>query len=387
MSMFIQSLSPKHGVCAAKPCRAAPSPQKRAPLPGAHFIFALAIGRSGHAPRSAVAAVHGVEEAHQLAAAHRVLELFQRLGLDLADALAGDVELAPHFLQRVRVVVADAVAELDDFALAESQRLEDVVDFVLQHVVAGDVDGAVHRGVLDEVAEMGVLRLALAHGAVEGNRMLADAQHPPRLAHRNVGFLRDFVHRRLAADFLHQKAGDAPQAAHRFDHVHRNADGARLVGDGAGDGLTNPPRRVGGELVPAAVFVFLHRLHQAGVAFLNQVDEAESPVAVLLGDRHHQPEVAVGKLLLDHLILAVAGGHVGGAGAQAVQRLLGDHPDFEQAVLRLFQPPLVLRRQVAHPAGEQFLDFLLEGDGVFRHLLQPMLEGHDALGAQAQFLD
>ena len=38
----------------------------------------------------------------------------------------------------------------------------------------------------------------------------------------------------------------------RFDHVHRDKDGARLVGDGSPDGLTNPPRRVGGKLVSTA---------------------------------------------------------------------------------------------------------------------------------------
>jgi hypothetical protein len=42
----------------------------------------------------------------------------QRLGFDLADALAGDVELAAHFLQRARVAVAQAEAQFQDLALA-----------------------------------------------------------------------------------------------------------------------------------------------------------------------------------------------------------------------------------------------------------------------------
>jgi hypothetical protein len=55
-----------------------------------------------------------------------VLELADGLGLDLADALAGDLEDPADLLERVGVAVADAVAELDDLALAEGQRVEDV---------------------------------------------------------------------------------------------------------------------------------------------------------------------------------------------------------------------------------------------------------------------
>jgi hypothetical protein len=60
----------------------------------------------------------GAEEARELAGTHRVLELADGLGLDLADALAGDLEDPAYLLERVGVAVADAVAELDDLALA-----------------------------------------------------------------------------------------------------------------------------------------------------------------------------------------------------------------------------------------------------------------------------
>jgi hypothetical protein len=53
-----------------------------------------------------------------------VLELADRLGLDLANAFAGDLEDLTHLFERVGVAVADAVAELDDLALAVGQRLE-----------------------------------------------------------------------------------------------------------------------------------------------------------------------------------------------------------------------------------------------------------------------
>ena len=43
--------------------------------------------------------------------------LLQGLRLDLADALAGDAELLPHFLEGVVDAVEEAVAHLEDFAL------------------------------------------------------------------------------------------------------------------------------------------------------------------------------------------------------------------------------------------------------------------------------
>jgi hypothetical protein len=80
--------------------------------------------------------------------------------------------------------------------------------------------------------------------------------------------------------------------------VHRDADGARLVGDRAGDRLPDPPGRVGRELVAAAVLELVDRLHQADVAFLDQVEELQAAVRVLLGDRDHEAQVG-----LDHLLL------------------------------------------------------------------------------------
>src|SRR5216684_830747 len=52
----------------------------------------------------------GVREAAQPLAARGVAQLAQRLGLDLADALAGDREVLAHFLQRVVGLLADSEA-------------------------------------------------------------------------------------------------------------------------------------------------------------------------------------------------------------------------------------------------------------------------------------
>ena len=89
--------------------------------------------------------------------------------------------------------------------------------------------------------------------------------------------LADLLGGRLAAQLLEQLALDADQLVDRLDHVHRDADGAGLVGDGPGDGLADPPGGVGGELEALGVVELLHRPDQAQVALLDQVEEQHAP--------------------------------------------------------------------------------------------------------------
>ena len=53
-------------------------------------------------------------------------QLREGLALDLADALARDAELAADLLERARVAVEQAEAELDDLLLTLGERVEDV---------------------------------------------------------------------------------------------------------------------------------------------------------------------------------------------------------------------------------------------------------------------
>src|SRR5918993_200910 len=148
------------------------------------------------------------EERPQLPAARGMPQLAQRLGLDLPDPLACHGEALAHLFEGVLAPVANAEAHLDDLLLARRERLQ-------------------HR--------FGLLA------------------------------------RRLASELLHERARRAYQLVDRLDHVDRDADRARLVGDGPRDRLPDPPRGIRRELVAAAILELVDRLHQADVAFLNQV--------------------------------------------------------------------------------------------------------------------
>ena len=118
----------------------------------------------------------------------------------------------------------------------------------------------------------------LAHGSFQRNRLLRDFQDLADLADRDVHLLGDFLRRRLAAELLDERARRANELIDRFDHVNRDTDGPRQVGNRPGDRLPDPPRGVGRELVAAAVLELVHGLHQADVAFLNPVEERQPAI-------------------------------------------------------------------------------------------------------------
>ena len=65
--------------------------------------------------------------------------------------------------------------------------------------------------------------------------------------------------------------------------MNGDANRARLIGHGAGDGLTNPPGCVRGELVALGVIEFLDRSDKAEVSLLDQVQEQHAAPGIPLG--------------------------------------------------------------------------------------------------------
>src|ERR1700686_3316494 len=58
--------------------------------------------------------------------------------------------------------------------------------------------------------------------------------------------------------------------------------------------------------MPAAIFEFVDRLHQANVALLNQIEELQAAVGVLFRDRNHETQVGLAQLALGLLRIHVA---------------------------------------------------------------------------------
>src|SRR3954466_9084572 len=97
----------------------------------------------------------------------------------------------------------------------------------------------------------------------------------------------------LATEFLTELLLRPPQPSDNLDHVHRNPDRARLVGNRASKRLSNPPNRISREFVPTAIFEFLNSLHQTKIAFLHEVQEGLTAIYIFTRDGNDQTEVGL----------------------------------------------------------------------------------------------
>ena len=221
-------------------------------------------------------------------------EFAQRLRLDLTNAFAGHVEQAADFLEGTAVPVGKAEPEVHDLPLAVRQRVENLTQAFLEQMPLGDLKGIFARQVRDEIAIMRVI--IVANLRLQRNRLLGHALDGTHLVNGDVHLLRQLQLVRLATELLDQPLLDTHELVNGLDHVHGDADRARLVGDRTRRRLTNPPRGIGRKLVAPLVLELLNRLHEAGVALLDEVEEREPAIHVLLDDRNDETEVR-----LDHL--------------------------------------------------------------------------------------
>ena len=148
--------------------------------------------------------------------------------------------------------------------------------------------------------EVGVL--AVADRGLKADGLLRHLEHGTHALHGQVDLFGHLLGGGFTTVLLHKLLLHAHQLVDRLDHVDRDADRPRLVRDGAGDRLPNPPRRVGTELIAAPILELFHGLHQPHVAFLDEVEEGQPAVGVLLGDGDDEAQVG-----LDHLVLSLAG--------------------------------------------------------------------------------
>src|SRR3954453_8886097 len=195
------------------------------------------------------------------------LKLLQRLVLDLADALARDVERPADLVERARVLAAEAVAQLQHAALAVGEVLERLAQRFLREDLGGALVRRLGPLVGDELAELGLL--LVADGLLERHRRLGRALDRVDLVGPDAGSPRDLAGRGLAAQLGDELALRAADLVELLDHMHRDPDGPRLVGERAGDRLADPPGGVGRELEALAVVELLRGADQAERALLD----------------------------------------------------------------------------------------------------------------------
>src|ERR671910_1846874 len=187
----------------------------------------------------------------QLLGLSQRLKLLQRLVLDLADPLAGDVEGPSHLVERARVLAAEPVAELEHAPLTIGEVLERLAQRLLREDVRRALVGRLRLLVGDELAELRLL--LVADRLLERDGRLRGALDRVDLLGLDPGHLGDLIRGRLAAELGDQLSLRAADLVQLLDDVDGNPDRARLVRQRARNRLANPPRRVGRELEALAV--------------------------------------------------------------------------------------------------------------------------------------
>ena len=142
----------------------------------------------------------------------------------------------------------------------------------------------------------------LADGRFQRNRLLGNLQDLTHPLHRHVHLLRDLLRSRFPSQLLQKLSAHTDQLVDRLHHVHRNTDRPRLIRNGSGDGLTDPPCGVGGEFITLAVIKLFNRLDQTQISLLDQIQKQHAAADIALGDADHQTQVSLGQTLLRILV-------------------------------------------------------------------------------------
>src|SRR5436853_1552894 len=210
-------------------------------------------------------------------------ELSQRLGFDLTDSLAGDREVLTNLFQRwLAAVRAKTEPHLDYFFFARRQRFHDFLSHFANIGPDHGIGWIRDCLIFDEVAQVRVF--FLADRRFQRDRLLSNLQDLPNLGYRDVHSLSDLFGRRLASKLLNKRARRSYELVDRIDHMDGYSNCASLIGDSARDCLPYPPRSISRELIPAPPFELINSLHQADVAFLNEVQKLQAAVGIFLRD-------------------------------------------------------------------------------------------------------
>ena len=295
-------------------------------------------------------------------------QLPECLRLNLADALSGHVELPAHFLQRPGLSVIETEPQAEHLLLPLGQRGKRLHQLFVEEFGSRRIDGNFHIVILYKIAKVAVF--FLSDGCLQGNRILGNLHDFPHAVDGNLHALRDLLRLRLSAQLLQKLTGGPHKTVNGLNHVNGNPDRPRLVGDRAGDGLTDPPGGVGTELESLLVIVLFHRLQQAQVSLLDQIQELHAPAHIALGNADHQTEICF-REALSRLLIALV--HAAGI----LNLLLGGKQRHLADLLQIHSDRVRDADALRHTQGEVIhIDFRIRVAALFLLLLQEEVRVH-----------
>src|ERR1700730_6386077 len=159
-----------------------------------------------------------------MTSALRGTELTQRLGFDLANPFARDVEFLADLFERVLTLTANSETKPDDLLFFRREGLENVRGLVANIGIDDGVNRPTNPSVFCQVTERGFP--VAAHRRFERDRVTGDGLQLLDLLDGNVHAPADFIVGRHAPQLFFELAGGAQKLIHALVHVNGNADGA-----------------------------------------------------------------------------------------------------------------------------------------------------------------
>ena len=207
--------------------------------------------------------------------------------------------------------------------------------------------GRRHRVLRQRLAEFALVALLRRRRVAQRHVAARHELERLRFGRRDVEVGRDLLRRRRVIESRGEVGEFASEPAGHRGELGRQRERATLAGQRVHDGLSNPPHRVGDELDVAGRIEPARRLEQAEVALVDQVEEADTELAVPLRVGDDEAEVGFDEAL-ERLLVVVAldadGEFVllGGCQARDLRNLL-------QVRLQGQRLRRLVVRRVAHP--------------------------------------
>ncbi len=228
-----------------------------------------------------------------------MLQFAQGFRFDLTDTFARHAELLTHLFERMICVHTDAKPHPQHTFLARRQRRQNTCRRFLQVFLNSTVQRKNCIAIGDEIAQLAVL--FVPDRCFQRNRLFGNFHHFTHFFQRHLKLFSQFFWRWFPPDFMQHLTPRAHQFIDRFDHMNRNTDRAGLIRNRARDRLTDPPSRIGRKFVSAAIFKFIHRLHEADIALLDQIKKLKPAVCVFLCNGNDEAQVG-----FDHFFFRLA---------------------------------------------------------------------------------
>src|SRR3989338_8843767 len=171
------------------------------------------------------------------------LQFLQHLSFDLTHTFASNPEFFTHLLQRMRNAILQTKSHFNNLSLSSGKILKHVHDILSNQLSIGGFTWRKRFRIFNEITQLTVF--FRTNGSLERNDILRNLQNMTDLLNVHSHFSSQLFNQRLTPQFLNQTALRMSQFIDGLDHVNRNTNCPRLVRNGTGNGLTNPPRGIG----------------------------------------------------------------------------------------------------------------------------------------------